>query len=89
MNPLPDVLWINLAVALGIGLLIGVEREKRKGTGADRGPAGIRTFALVSLLGALSASLSVWVLAAALLGVAGLALASYLRSPSDDPRPDH
>lgn len=85
MNPLPDVSWINLAVALGIGLLIGVEREKRKGTGADRGPAGIRSFALVSLLGALGASLGVWVLAAALLGVAGLALASYLRSPSDDP----
>lgn len=82
---LSDASWINLAVALGIGLLIGVEREKRKGVGATRSPAGIRTFALVALLGAVSATLGLWVLAAAALGVAALAAAAYLRSPSDDP----
>ena len=40
-----------LLVALAIGLLIGLERERRKGEGASRSPAGLRTFALVGLLG--------------------------------------
>jgi len=41
----------RLSVALGIGLLLGLERERRKGSGPSRAPAGIRTFALVALLG--------------------------------------
>lgn len=40
---------ISLAVALGIGLLIGAERERRKGRGPLRSPAGIRTFAQIGL----------------------------------------
>jgi hypothetical protein len=47
-------LALHLAVALGIGLLIGAERERRKGQGPFRSPAGIRTFALASLSGAVS-----------------------------------
>ena len=43
------------AVALGSGLLIGAERERSKGTGPDREIAGVRTFALVSLLGVFGA----------------------------------
>jgi len=35
-------------VALGIGLLIGAERERRKGEGPSRSPAGIRTFTVAS-----------------------------------------
>ena len=31
-----------LAVALGCGLLIGIERERRKGSGARRALAGLR-----------------------------------------------
>jgi uncharacterized membrane protein (DUF4010 family) len=45
----------RLFVALAIGIVIGIERERRKGEGAKRGAAGLRTFALVSLLGGLSA----------------------------------
>ena len=45
---------LNLAVALGIGLLIGAERERRKGEGPSRAPAGIRTFSVTSLAGAIS-----------------------------------
>jgi uncharacterized membrane protein YhiD involved in acid resistance len=45
---------LNLAVALGIGLLIGAERERRKGKGPSRSPAGIRTFSVTSLAGAIS-----------------------------------
>lgn len=85
MTPLSDVSWPHLAVALGIGLLIGLERERRKGTGASRSPAGIRTYALVSLLGALAAGLGPWLLAASVLGVSLLAVVSYLRNRSDDP----
>lgn len=85
MTAPPDVSWTHLAVALGIGLLIGLERERRKGTGAGRGPAGIRTHALVSLLGALAAGLGPWLLAASVVGVSLLAVVSHLRSRSDDP----
>ncbi len=49
-----DPVILNLAVALGIGLLIGAERERRKGSGPARSPAGIRTFAVSSLAGAIS-----------------------------------
>ena len=50
-------LAFRLASALAIGLLIGAERERRKGEGPSRSPAGIRTFAIASLLGALSLKL--------------------------------
>jgi uncharacterized membrane protein YhiD involved in acid resistance len=48
---------ISLAVAIGVGLLIGAERERRKGTGPRRGAAGVRTFALAAFAGALSSYL--------------------------------
>ena len=41
-----------LASALGCGLLVGVERERRKGEGPFRSLAGVRSFALASLAGA-------------------------------------
>ena len=49
-----DPVILNLAVALGIGLLIGAEWERRKGEGPSRSPAGIRTFSVTSLAGAIS-----------------------------------
>lgn len=42
-----------LAVALGIGLLLGAERDRRKGEGLQREAAGVRTFTLVALAGSL------------------------------------
>lgn len=47
----------GLAVALGGGLLIGLERERRKGEGPTRQAAGIRSFTLVALAGALAQAL--------------------------------
>lgn len=47
----------GLAVALGGGLLIGLERERRKGEGPTRRAAGIRSFTLVALAGALAQAL--------------------------------
>ncbi len=41
---------ILLAIATGLGLLIGVERELRKGSGSHRGAAGVRTLALAGAL---------------------------------------
>ena len=78
--------WYGFAVALGIGLLIGLEREHAKGTGPQRRPAGIRTFALASLLGAVALRVG----GVALLGVAtgGVALIvgwSVARDRGDDP----
>src|SRR4029453_12964134 len=83
--PLTDHLAVRLALALGIGLLIGAERERRKGTGPSRAPAGIRTFALVSLLGGISLAVGgELLLAVAALGVAGLSVVGYrLRSRKD------
>ncbi|MDH7597029.1 MAG: MgtC/SapB family protein [Methanothrix sp.] len=45
-------------MAMIIGALIGVERQKRIVEDKTRGVAGLRTFVLIALLGALAASLS-------------------------------
>src|SRR5688572_26925980 len=80
---------LHLAASLGIGLLIGIERgwQSRSAAPGTR-VAGVRTFALIGLLGGISAQLSadlgVAVLAVAFAALAGLLIASYvagLRSP--------
>ena len=48
---------LGLAAALGGGLLIGLERERRKGRGAQREAAGIRSFALAALGGGVAQTL--------------------------------
>lgn len=50
--------FYRLAAALGIGLIIGLQREHTYSDQADRHPAGVRTFTLVGLGGAMSAFLS-------------------------------
>jgi uncharacterized membrane protein (DUF4010 family) len=64
-------LLIGLAVSLGLGLLVGLQREWK-----DSGTAGVRTFTLITLLGALLASFSgniaPWSIAAGMLGVTSL-----------------
>ena len=77
---------IALLLALGIGLLIGLERERRKGEGPDRRAAGIRSFALVAVSGALTQRLAEpgLVVVGGLL-VAALAAISHFKSRSDDP----
>ena len=37
-----DINLTGFLVALGAGLLIGIERERRKGTGPQRALAGVR-----------------------------------------------
>jgi uncharacterized membrane protein (DUF4010 family) len=80
-----DTRLIGLLVALGGGLLIGLERERRKGQGPQRHAAGVRTFTLVASGGALAQWLSpqlVWIGAAL---VAALSAFSYLKRRSRDP----
>ena len=77
---------LNLAVALGIGLLIGAERERRKGEGPSRSSAGIRTFTVTSLAGAVSIIVGGEVLlAVTTAGVIILTAAAYWREHDDDP----
>lgn len=75
-----------MATALGIGLLIGAERERRKGPGPGRDAAGIRTFSIVGLMGAVAQLLESPLLTAVVVALVGLhALQSYRRSNRDDP----
>lgn len=76
--PLIDQPILPYVIALAIGLLIGTERERRKGTGPNRSAMGIRTFATVSLLGAVSLTLGDSMLLAVMaLAVAGLATITF------------
>jgi uncharacterized membrane protein (DUF4010 family) len=77
---------IGFSVALGCGLLIGVERERRKGRGAGRAPAGVRTFTLVALSGAVLQYLgSTALIVCGALLILLLVTVSHLRSRSRDP----
>src|ERR1019366_5273378 len=78
--------WFDFAIALAIGLLIGLERERSKGEGPARRSAGLRTFALVALLGAIATHVGgMTLLGVTEGGVAVLAAASYFRDRETDP----
>ncbi len=81
-----DEVWFRFVVALCIGLLVGVDRERSKGDGPARREAGIRTFALAALLGALSYHLGGALLLSASFAVVGaLTAVAYFRRKGDDP----
>jgi uncharacterized membrane protein (DUF4010 family) len=81
-----DISLLGLCAALGIGLLLGSERERHKGTGSTRDAAGVRTFAIVSLLGAVGHIVGgAWGLALAVTITAVLTLGAYLRYEHGDP----
>jgi uncharacterized membrane protein (DUF4010 family) len=78
---------IALATALAIGLLIGVERER-----SPTAKAGLRTFALVTLFGALSAIVaqhldSGWTIAAGVLAVGAMIVSAYHRDTGQEADP--
>ncbi len=51
-------IFYRLAAAIGLGLIIGMQREHTYSDQSDRHPAGVRTFTLVGLAGAMAALLS-------------------------------
>jgi uncharacterized membrane protein (DUF4010 family) len=72
---------IDFATSAGIGLLVGLERERNPLT-----KAGLRTFTLIAVLGTLTAlaaeaSGSVWLVAAGFVAVAAVLAAAYLADP--------
>jgi uncharacterized membrane protein (DUF4010 family) len=77
---------LNLVSAVAVGALIGAERERRKGEGAARSPAGIRTFTITSISGAVAFALGgVGLLAVLTACVAALVAVSYWRAQDQDP----
>jgi len=68
-------------LALAIGLLIGIERERANGDASTEDPLGSRTFTLLALLGAVAAYLESSAMAVVLAAFAGAAiLAGYART---------
>jgi len=76
-------LLLRLLVSVGIGFLIGLEREyaKRVVEKEEQLFAGVRTYTLITLFGFLSAMLAdhygAWILAAAFLGYMALLITAY------------
>ena len=83
MPEIPPSLWLTFSSALGLGLLIGLVRERAHGKA--RAIAGLRTHALVALSAAVAVTLGVPVLLVLLAGLALLGLAAYRATSKDDP----
>ena len=76
---------LSVSVALGLGLAIGLERERSQ-PGTAELAAGMRTFAIAGLAGAIAASLPIpLALPMVLLAVTVLAALSYHHSAQVDP----
>lgn len=76
---------VGYATAVGVGAMIGIERERRKGQGAHRAFAGLRTFTLSCLLGAIAGASGSIHLLLVLVVIGGLAVVAYQRDAGDDP----
>lgn len=79
-----DETLIALGASLGTGLLIGLERERNPAA-----KAGVRTFALLALLGTLAALIgartqSVWLVPIGLAAVAAMLVAAHLPGAAQD-----
>ncbi len=79
--------FINLGIALGLGLLVGLQRER-----AESRMAGIRTFPLITLFGTICGTMAdrygAWIVAAGIVGIAILALTSNLVRVQSKETPD-
>jgi uncharacterized membrane protein (DUF4010 family) len=73
-----DLVFLQqLAVSLGLGLLLGLQRER-----TERSIGGIRTFPIIALLGTVCAkigeSTGTWIVAAGLLSLAAMVVVAYI-----------
>lgn len=82
----PAALFLRLGLALGLGLLVGLQRQR-----TNARLAGIRTFPLVTLLGAVTGALAGahggWILAAGFVGVAIVVVGGSLPHRRHDGEP--
>ena len=80
--------FVSLAVAVAAGLLLGAERQQNATAEAKKDFAGIRTFPMVSLLGALGALArpvaGMWLLVGLLAAVAAFVTVLHLRTSARD-----
>lgn len=74
----------GLASAIGLGLLVGVVRERAQ-PDPSHSVAGIRTHLMLALAGTLGSALGAPVLVVVLLLTGALAVASYVKSADHDP----
>jgi uncharacterized membrane protein (DUF4010 family) len=88
MDPAAQVLFKNLGIAVLLGLLVGLQRERR-----NQQLGGLRTFPLITVLGTLAATIDAnhraggWIIAAMGLAVAAAVVASHVmqvRGPMAD-----
>lgn len=80
----------NFAIALLIGAMVGVEREKRRLSEGSSGVGGLRTFIVMAQVGALAAWLgreigTPWLFPAAILAAAGTLIAAYVANVRASP----
>lgn len=80
--------FVSLAVAVAAGMLLGAERQQSAAAEEKKDFAGIRTFPMVSLLGALGAlarpAVGLWLLGGLLLGVVAFVTVSHARTAARD-----
>lgn len=77
--------FFTLIEALGIGLLIGIERERSVHLQSEGASAGVRTFALASLIGAISmmtGSIPLLMVAVAVVAIARVVSVTQQADPS-------
>lgn len=81
-----ESLLLNFLVALGIGLLIGAEREHNQQSSENGNAiAGVRTFTVASLLGAVSITVNFWLLVVVLGCVTVFSATAYYAKRNRDP----
>jgi len=91
MDPLQA--YKTIGIALALGLLVGMQRGRAAGqVGKNSGHiAGLRTFPLITVLGAISAmlapTLGIWMPAATLLGMVAMVISAEVIKSKEEPDP--
>ena len=87
----PDLeVFQNFAIAILIGVFIGIERERHQRIEHERTIGGLRTFILFALVGAMGGWLTLsydtaWILVAVVIGVAAIVIAGYRATANVSP----
>jgi uncharacterized membrane protein (DUF4010 family) len=76
---------LGVLAALGGGLLVGVQRERHKDEHSPSEPAGVRTFTVVALIGAIAAHLGSGMQFMAGIAVTAFAVAAYVQRADREP----